>query len=51
MIHDGASEQSVEDYVHQSVPTIRQDGMRLVLAGRTSLEEVLRVTREDKKLN
>jgi len=51
MIHDGASEQIVEDYVHQSVPTIRQDGMRLVLTGRTSLEEVLRVTREDKKVS
>ena len=49
MIHDGASEQDVENYVHQRVPTIRQDGMRLVLAGRTSLEEVLRVTREDTK--
>jgi general secretion pathway protein E len=49
MIHDGASEQVVEDYVHQRVPTIRQDGMRLVLAGRTSVEEVLRVSREDKK--
>jgi general secretion pathway protein E len=47
LIHDGASEQTVEEYVHQNVPTIRQDGVRLVLAGRTSLEEVLRVTRED----
>ena len=49
MIHDGESEQSVENYVHQQVPTIRQDGMRLVLLGKTSFEEVLRVTREDKK--
>ena len=49
LIHDGASEQDVENYVHQTIPTIRQDGMRLVLAGKTSLEEVLRVTREDKK--
>lgn len=48
MIHDGASEQDVESYVHQHVPTIRQDGLRLVLAGKTSLEEVFRVTREDK---
>ncbi len=47
LIHDGASEQVVEQYVHQKVPTIRQDGVRLVLAGKTSLEEVLRVTRED----
>jgi len=49
LIHDGASEQDVEKHVHQHVPTIRQDGMRLVLEGRTSLEEVLRVTRSDKK--
>jgi len=49
LIHDGASEQDVEQHVHQQVPTIRQDGMRLVLAGRTSLEEVLRVTRSDSK--
>lgn len=50
LIHDGVSEQDVEQYVHQSVPTIRQDGMRLVVTGRTSLEEVLRVTREDKQV-
>lgn len=49
LIHDGASEQDVERHVHQLVPTIRQDGMRLVLEGRTSLEEVLRVTRADSK--
>ncbi len=47
MIHDGVSEQDLEQYVHNTVPTIRQDGMRLVITGRTSLEEVLRVTRED----
>ena len=49
LIHDGASEQDLEKHVHQYVPTIRQDGMRLVIEGRTSLEEVLRVTRSDKK--
>jgi len=49
LLHDGASEHAIEDHVHQSVPTIRQDGMRLVLEGKTTLEEVLRVTREDKK--
>lgn len=47
LIHDGASEQVVEKHIHQHVPTIRQDGMRLVLEGRTALEEVLRVTRAD----
>ena len=49
LIHEGASEQEVERHVHQYSPTIRQDGMRLVLEGRTSLEEVLRVTRADSK--
>ena len=28
-------------------PSLRQDGVRRVLAGETSLEEVLRVTTED----
>ena len=51
LIHDGASEQDVEQYVHRTAPTLRQDGMRLVLAGKTSLEEVLRVTREDSNNN
>ena len=51
MIHDGESEHVVENYVHQQVPTIRQDGIRLVLAGKTTLEEVFRVTREDKQLD
>ncbi len=50
LIHDGASEQEVEQHVHQHTPTLRQDGMRLVMAGKTSLEEVLRVTREDSKI-
>ncbi len=49
LIHDGASEQEVERHVHKQVPTIRQDGIRLVVAGKTSIEEVLRVTREDSK--
>lgn len=49
LVHDGASEQDVEQYVHKQVPTIRQDGIRLVVEGRTSLEEVLRVTRSDVK--
>ena len=47
LVHDGASEQDVEKHIHKHTPTIRQDGMRLVLEGRTSLEEVLRVTRAD----
>jgi general secretion pathway protein E len=47
MIHDGTSEHEIERYARQRSPGIRQDGLRRVLAGETSLEEVLRVTRED----
>ncbi|HEY4732279.1 MAG TPA: type II secretion system ATPase GspE [Gammaproteobacteria bacterium] len=47
MIHDGTSEQELEHYAHSRSPSIYQDGMRRILAGDTSLEEVLRVTRED----
>ncbi|MDX1481330.1 MAG: type II secretion system ATPase GspE [Woeseiaceae bacterium] len=47
MIHDGASEQSLERYARTRSPSIRADGRRRVLAGDTTLEEVLRVTRED----
>ncbi len=46
MIHDGASEQDVERYARTLTPSIRDDGLRKVLAGETTLEEVLRVTRE-----
>lgn len=51
MVHDGASEQDVDQYMHQHTPSLRQDGLRLVLAGKTTLEEVFRVTREDNKFN
>jgi general secretion pathway protein E len=47
MIHDGASEQDLERYARSASPGIREDGRRKVLAGETTLEEVLRVTRED----
>ena len=47
MIHDGASEQAMVRHARLSQPGIRQDGMRRILAGDTTLEEVLRVTRED----
>ena len=50
MIHNDASEIDIERYVHQSTPSLRQDGARLVQEGKTSLEEVLRVTREDAKV-
>ena len=46
MIHDGASEQALEQYARRFTPSMRQDGNRRVLAGVTSLEEVVRVSRE-----
>ncbi|MCW9029901.1 MAG: ATPase, T2SS/T4P/T4SS family, partial [Gammaproteobacteria bacterium] len=47
LIHDGSGEHELEQYVRKYSPSIRADGIRLILAGKTSLEEVLRVTRED----
>jgi len=47
MIHEQAGEQQLEIQARKHSRSIRQDGMRRVLAGDTSLEEVLRVTRED----
>ena len=47
MIHDGTGEQDLERYARTKTPSIRQDGRSRVLAGETSIEEVLRVTRED----
>ncbi|MFO0333603.1 MAG: GspE/PulE family protein, partial [Pseudomonadota bacterium] len=47
MIHDGASEQELERHARLSTPSIRDDGRRRILEGVTTLEEVLRVTRED----
>jgi general secretion pathway protein E len=47
MIHDGAGEQELERYARTHTPSIRDDGRTKILAGVTTLEEVLRVTRED----
>jgi len=47
MIHDGASELDMERHARTATPSIRDDGRAKVLAGETTLEEVLRVTRED----
>jgi general secretion pathway protein E len=47
MIHDGASEQEMERHARTSTPSIRDDGRARILAGVTTIEEVLRVTRED----
>ena len=47
MIHDGASEQELERRARLSTPSIRDDGLGKVLHGVSTIEEVLRVTRED----
>lgn len=47
MIHDGESEQMMEDYARSVTPSLNQDGKRMILKGKTSLEEVLRVSRDD----
>jgi general secretion pathway protein E len=44
MIHQGASEQAMLEVARQGYPAIAEDGRRRVLAGQTSLAEVLRVT-------
>jgi len=47
MMHEGKGEQAIEKHVRKTTPSIRQDGCDKVLLGVTSLEEVLRVTREE----
>lgn len=47
LIHTGAGEQAVEKAIRAHTPSIREDGIAKVLAGKTTLEEILRVTRED----
>lgn len=47
LIHDRSSEQSLYNRAQQSgMRSLRQDGYRLVISGQTSLEELLRVTRD-----
>ena len=46
-IHAEAGELAIERMIRAFTPSIRSDGLDKVLAGITSLEEVLRVTRED----
>jgi len=47
MIHDGAAEHDLERYARTLTPSIRDDGRAKILAGESTIEEVLRVTRED----
>jgi general secretion pathway protein E len=47
LIHDNAGEHQIRQYAEShGMRILRQDGLRWVLAGETSIEEVLRVTRE-----
>ena len=46
MIHEDVSEQELERYARTMGPGIRVDGRRRVLEGITTIEELLRVTRE-----
>ncbi|WP_308428492.1 type II secretion system ATPase GspE [Bacterioplanes sanyensis] len=45
LIHDKAGEQELEHHARQLGPSIRQDGIRKVLAGSTTIEELLRVAK------
>jgi len=47
MIHEGEGEQAMEEYARTITPSLSQDGKRMILDGNTSLEEVLRVSRDD----
>ena len=47
MIHDGAGEHELEHYARTLTPSIRDDGRNKILQGITTVEEVLRVTREE----
>lgn len=46
LIHGNAAEYELEDYARKESGSIRDDGLRKVLAGKTTMEEVLRVTNE-----
>ncbi|WP_312969335.1 type II secretion system ATPase GspE [Acinetobacter gerneri] len=47
LIHGNAAEYELEAYARQYAGAIRDDGLRKVLAGKTTLEEVLRVTNQE----
>lgn len=51
MIHSNTAEFELEAYARQKTPSIRADGLLKVLSGKTTLEEVLRVTKETARVN
>lgn len=50
LIHGNAPEYELESYARQQSGSIRDDGLHKVLAGKTTVEEVLRVTNEAAEL-
>jgi len=46
MIHDGTSQPKLERYCRTRSQSLREDGIRRVMLGETTLDEVLRVTRD-----
>ncbi len=46
LIHGHAAEYELEEYARQQTGSIRDDGLRKVLVGKTTMDEVLRVTNE-----
>jgi len=46
LIHNGHGEQAIEKVIRKTTRSIRRDGFNKVMLGETTLEEVLRVTRE-----
>lgn len=46
LIHDDAANHQLESHARTRTPSIREDGWRRIKAGDTTIEEVLRVTRE-----
>jgi general secretion pathway protein E len=47
MVHDIGAENELEEYARTLSPSIRQNGVDLVLKGKTTLEEVMRVTKDN----
>ncbi len=47
LIHENAGEQKLLSHARAHGPSIRADGWREVVAGTTSIEEVLRVTQDE----
>ncbi|MFT5273837.1 MAG: general secretion pathway protein E [Saprospiraceae bacterium] len=45
-IHDGESEDEMLEHVRKTSPSLLANGCKLVLEGRTSISEILRVTRD-----